>query len=278
MRVTRNLELGEFLRSRRALLSPDIAGVVQDGSARRVPGLRREEVAELAMISVNYYTRIEQGETHQVSDSVIESLANALRLNETERLYLARLARPASRTRLPADHESLRESVRHLADSNGDQAVFVAGRRTDLLAANGLARALLGLRRDERPNMARLILLDPSVRRCLVDWEHEALNVTAYLRTAVTYWPDDTQLRALVGELSAKSPEFPQLWAAHPVGDCLHRTQEFRHPVVGNLTLRMESLRLPDDPDKLIVFFGASGESSSAQRLRQLRALAHPLG
>lgn len=165
-------ELGDFLRTHRAALSPAESGVPTYGSPRRVPGLRREEVAQLAGVSVNYYTRIEQGESHQMSDSVMESIANALQLDTDERSHLLRLARPAQVVRRTTGPERVRDSVLALAESNSEQAAIIVGRRTDLLGGNRLGFALLGLRPDQRPNLAKMVFLDPAMRDLLVDWKN----------------------------------------------------------------------------------------------------------
>jgi transcriptional regulator with XRE-family HTH domain len=273
MSEQRNMELGEFLRSRRAALTPEATGVPASGTPRRVPGLRREEVAQLAGVSVNYYTRLEQGESHQMSDSVMESIANALRLDPTERTHFLRLAWPAQVTRREAGPERIRDSVRALADSSVDHAVIIGGRRTDLLGGNKLGFALLGLRPDQRPNMARLMFLDPAARDLYVHWSYEARKIASYLRTASIELPEDRQLAELVGELSIKSPEFARMWAEHPVGECGNSVREFQHPLVGRLTLTEESLRLPDDPGINVIFHGAAPGSDSAERLRLLDSL-----
>ncbi|TCO44258.1 transcriptional regulator with XRE-family HTH domain [Actinocrispum wychmicini] len=269
----RNTELGDFLRSRRAALSPAESGVPTGGSARRVPGLRREEVAQLAGVSVNYYTRIEQGESHQMSDSVMEAIANALRLDEGERLHLFRLAWPAQVTRRETGPERIRATVVALAESNTEQAVMIVGRRTDLLGGNRLGFALYGLSPDQRPNIARMMFLEPAMRDLVVDWPDQARNIAAYLRMASSDQPDDRLLAELIGELSIKSEDFARIWAAHPVGECLHGVREYQHPLVGHLVLNEESLRLPDDPGQRILFFGADAGSDSAERLRLLDSL-----
>jgi transcriptional regulator with XRE-family HTH domain len=269
----RNTELGDFLRSRRAALSPADTGVRTYGTPRRVPGLRREEVAQLAGVSVNYYTRIEQGESHQMSDSVMEAIANALRLDESERLHLLRLAWPAQVVRRETGPERVRDSVVALAESNTEQAVLIVGRRTDLLGGNRLGFALLGLRPDQRPNMAKQIFLEPAMRDLVVGWESQARNVASYLRMASGDQPDDPLLAELIGELSIKSAEFARIWATHPVAECLYAVREYEHPLVGRLTLNEESLRLPDDPGQRIIFNGAAPGSDSGDRLRLLDSL-----
>jgi transcriptional regulator with XRE-family HTH domain len=266
-------ELGDFLRTRRAALTPAECGVPTYGSPRRVPGLRREEVAQLAGVSVNYYTRIEQGESHQMSDSVMESIANALQLDTDERSHLLRLARPAPVVRRTTGPERVRDSVLALAQSSSDQAAIIVGRRMDLLGGNQLGFALLGLRPDQRPNLVKMMFLDPAMRDLLVDWNNQARNVASYLRMASSDQPDDPPLAELIGELSIKSAEFARIWAAHPVSECVHGIREYHHPVVGHLTLNEESLLLPDDPGQRLIFSAATVGTSSAERLRLLDSL-----
>jgi transcriptional regulator with XRE-family HTH domain len=266
----RYTELGAFLRSRRAALTP----AVRTDGTRRVPGLRREEVAQLAGVSVKYYTRIEQGESHQMSDSVMEAIANALQLNASERLHLYRLAWPAQVTRREAGPEHVRPSVLAIAESTTEQAVLIVGRRTDLLGGNRLGFALHGLRPDQRPNMAKVMFLEPAVRDLFANWAHVARNVASYLRMASSDQPDDRLLAEIIGELSIKSADFARIWAEHPVSECLHSVRELRHPLVGRLTLNEESLRLPDDPGQRILFYGAEAGSDSAERLRLLGSLS----
>jgi transcriptional regulator with XRE-family HTH domain len=267
-------QLGDFLRTRRAALSPAESGVPTYGTARRVPGLRREEVAQLAGVSVNYYTRIEQGESHQMSDSVMESIASALQLDADERSHFLRLARPAKVARRSAGPERVRDSVLALAESTSDQAVIVVGRRMDLLGGNRLGFALLGLRPDQRPNLVKMMFLDPAMRDLLPDWGPQARNAASYLRMATGDHPDDPLLAELIGELSIKSEEFARIWATHPVAECVHRDREYRHPVVGHLSLHEENLRLPDDPGQRLIFSGAEPGTSSFERLRLLGSLS----
>ncbi|MFI5611122.1 helix-turn-helix transcriptional regulator [Amycolatopsis sp. NPDC051903] len=269
----RNTELGEFLRARRAALTPAETGVPTYGTARRVPGLRREEVAQLAGMSVNYYTRIEQGENHQLSDSVLEAIANALRLDESERMHLLRLAWPAQLAKREPGPEQVRESLLALVESSVDQAAVIVGRRTDLLGGNRLGFALFGLDPDARPNLTKRMFLDPAMRDLVVDWEHQAVNSAAYLRMAAGEQVDDPLMAELVGELSIESPEFARIWAAHPVAECAHSVREFDHPLVGRLTLNEESLRMPDEAGQRILFFGAVPGSASAERLKLLDSL-----
>ncbi|WP_326565441.1 helix-turn-helix transcriptional regulator [Amycolatopsis rhabdoformis] len=273
MSEQRNTELGDFLRSRRAALTPTETGVPTYGTARRVPGLRREEVAQLAGVSVNYYTRIEQGESHQMSDSVMEAIANALRLDESERMHLLRLAWPAQVMRREAGPEMVRDTVLALVESNIDQAAIIVGRRTDLLGGNRLGFALLGIDRDARPNLTKHMFLEPTMRDLMPDWEAQARNAASYLRMATGELTDDPKLAELIGDLSIHSAEFARIWAAHPVAECLHAVREYDHPLVGRMTLNEESLRMPDDSGQRIIFSGAAPGSPSAERLKLLDSL-----
>ncbi|MFS8103841.1 helix-turn-helix transcriptional regulator [Lentzea alba] len=267
-------QLAEFLRARRAALDP--ADMPDHGSPRRVPGLRRDEVAQLAGISVNYYTRLEQGEDHQMSDSVLLSLGNALRLSVDERAHLLRLARPdqARQIRRPYGPEELRPSVLALVTGAVDQAAVIVGRYFDLLGANRLGYALYGFAPGHRVNLAKMMFLDPSVRDLFPSWHAEAFNTAAYLRMAVGDMPDDPELAKLVGELSINSPEFTTMWAAQQVAECMHRVRHFRHPLVGPMELNEETMRVPDDPGQRIIFLGATAGTDSADRLRLLGSLS----
>lgn len=227
----------------------------------------------LAGVSVNYYTRIEQGESHQMSDSVLESIAGALQLDTDERLHLTRLARPAGVVRRTMGPERVRATILALAESATDQAAIVVGRRMDLLGGNRLGFALFGLRPDQRPNMAKMLFLDPATRDLFGNWETEARKATSYLRMASSDQPDDRLLAELIGELSIKSTDFARLWAAHAVSECLHAVREYHHPLVGRLTLNEETLRLPDDPGQRLIFHGAEPGTGSAERLRLLDSL-----
>ncbi|WP_328850137.1 helix-turn-helix transcriptional regulator [Micromonospora globbae] len=272
-------ELGAFLRSRRAALTPEETGVPVYGQ-RRVPGLRREELAQLAGISVTYYTRLEQGESHQISDSVLDSLARVLRLTPDERAYLRGLARPTRGARRDGEPERVRPGVRALVDAAAGQAAIIVGRRGDLLGGNRLGYALWGLpapdpESGEPPvNIARITFLDPSSRDLFPDWERQARDITAYLRFTAARHPDDPELHALIGELSVRSTDFARIWAEHPVSDCVHSVREYRHPQVGSMILDEEIVRLTDDPGMRIIFSGAPEGTESAERLRLLGTLA----
>ncbi|MEV5711051.1 helix-turn-helix transcriptional regulator [Actinoallomurus sp. NPDC052274] len=271
-------ELGDFLRSRRARLRPEDVGLAYYGGRRRVPGLRREELAQLAGVSVAYYTRLEQGQSQNASDAVLDAVARALNLGEDERAYLRGLARPEPAARRRPRPERVRPGVRMMIESFGDVPAMVIGRCTDALAWNPMAHALLAGHLDldapdrpaDRPNMARLLFLDPHTRELYADWRKKARDAVAYLRLAAGRYPDDPNLTALVGELAMKSPEFAALWSTHPVGDCAYNTREYRHPLVGALTLSEEVMPLPDDRGQRVMVWSAEPGSPSAAALRLL--------
>ncbi|MFE7774069.1 helix-turn-helix transcriptional regulator [Streptomyces sp. NPDC057445] len=264
-------ELSEFLRSRRARLKPQDVGLPDFGRHRRVPGLRREELAQLAGVSVAYYTRLEQGNGQNVSVEVLDSIARALRLTETERSHLTHLAKPTEKKKRAARAtQTIRPQLQMLIDAMAAVPAFVLGRRMDILAWNTMARALLGdfaVMRPEERNMARLVFLDPAARELYVDWQCKAVEVVSVLRLCAGCYPDDPQLSALIGELSVKSDDFRTLWAAHTVQEKGHGTKRLHHRLVGDLTLLYETLRLPDDDDLHLVTYHAEPGTASAQSL-----------
>ncbi|MBE8515940.1 helix-turn-helix domain-containing protein [Amycolatopsis sp. H6(2020)] len=265
--------LGEFLRSRRARLSPEDAELGRYGGRRRVPGLRREELAQLAGVSVAYYTRLEQGQSRNASDAVLAALARALRLDDTELAHLRSVARPDVST--DERPERLRPGTRAVLDNFYGPAL-VYGRRTDVLAWNRAAHALFASHLEfraperDRPNLARLVLLDPRLRELYVDWENKAEATVAYLRVAVARHAEDRELKELVGELSARSGVFARLWADHAVTECVNAAREYRHPVVGRMVLRDETVVLPEDPGLRLALFTAKPGSPSEAALRRL--------
>ncbi|WP_137993705.1 helix-turn-helix domain-containing protein [Streptomyces vilmorinianum] len=270
-------ELSEFLRSRRARLKPEDVGLPEFGRHRRVPGLRREELAQLAGVSVAYYTRLEQGNGRNVSMEVLDAIARALRLSDTERAHLTHLAKPTVKKKQRAAitrPQQLRPGVMHLLDSMDGFPAFVVGRRLDILAWNRMARALFGdfaAMEPEQRNMARMVFLDPNARDLYLDWECKATEVVSVLRLYAGCYPDDPALLALVGELSVKSEEFRSLWAAHTVADKGHGTKRLRHPLVGEMTLGYESLKVAGaDPDLVLVTYHAEPGTPSADALRLL--------
>lgn len=273
MTVDPRTELSEFLRSRRARLTPDDVGLPEYGRARRVPGLRREELAQLAGVSVAYYTRLEQGNGRNVSVEVIESIARALQLDDSERAHLRNLTHCDRTTKKKAARpRQVRPALRHLLDTIGVPA-YIGGRRADVLAWNPLAAALFGdwgaVAPKER-NWARLVFLNPSYRDLFVDWESKASDVVAFLRMDAGCYPDDPELTALIGELSVKSERFRTLWARHDVKEKTHGTKVLRHPLVGELRLSWEALRMPSDPEIFLTTYSAEPGTPSAEALQLL--------
>ncbi|MEU9108403.1 helix-turn-helix transcriptional regulator [Streptomyces xanthophaeus] len=272
-------ELGEFLRSRRARLRPEDVGLPDYGRHRRVPGLRREELALLAGVSVAYYTRLEQGNGQNVSAQVLDAIARALRLDGTETAHLTHLARPASRTkrRQPPRPQQVRPELRTLLDAMDGVPAYLVGRRQDVIGWNRLAAEVFGdfgaLPAAER-NLVRLVFLDPATAELYADWECRACEVVSNLRMYAGRHPEDEQLSALVGELSVKDEEFRRLWAAHTVADKTHGVKRLRHPLVGELSLSFETLTLPDDPEQGLVVFHAAPGSPSSDALRLLSSWA----
>jgi transcriptional regulator with XRE-family HTH domain len=267
-------DLGEFLRTRRARLRPADVGLADYGGRRRVPGLRREELAQLAGVSAGYYTRLEQGQSPNASDAVLDAISRVLRLDGDERAHLYALARPAARaSRKRARPERLRPALRHMLAAVGDTPALIIGRSADVLAWNPMAHALLaghlGFGTPDqpagRPNLARLIFLDEHTRELYADWRQKARDTVADLRRSAARHPDDRELAELIGELTMKSRAFAALWSAHPVRACAFYTRELRHPLVGPLTLANETLNLPDDDrQRLALFYAEPGSPSQA--------------
>lgn len=235
--MSEQADLSEFLKTRRARIQPSDLGVVSVGR-RRVPGLRREEIAQVAGVSVDYYVRLEQGRARNVSADVLDAVARALHLDAAEREHLHRLAKPRRRARRPATPQRVRPGVQRLLDSMTDVPAFVLGRRMDVLAWNALASKLIvdfaALEPAER-NMPRLALLDESCREIYPDWQEVAKETVAYLRFDASRYPDDPALLELVGELSLRSPEFGRWWARHDVREKSFGTKRMHHPLVGDL-------------------------------------------
>lgn len=273
--LDRRAELSEFLRTRRAKLQPQDVGLPEFGRHRRVPGLRREELAQLAGVSVAYYTRLEQGNGRNVSAEVLDAIARALRLTDAEHAHLTHLARPArhKKKRRPARAQRVRTGLLYLLESMEGVPAYVTGARSDILAWNPMAAAVFGdwgaLPPGER-NWARLVFLSPAYRDLFVNWDSKASDMVSYLRLYAGCHPDDPELSALVGELSVKSEEFRRLWATHNVKEKGHGTKLVRHPLAGDLTLSYETLNLPDDEEQHLVTYHAEPGSASAEGLRLL--------
>ena len=264
----------EFLASRRAKITPEQAGLPIYGTNRRVSGLRREEVAMLAGISVEYYTRLERGNTHGVSDDVLEGIARALQLDEAERAHLFDLVRAATTnaTRRRPTQERVRPGVQQILDSIAAPA-YLRNERLDILATNRLGEALYSavFEFPSRPvNSARFLFLSPKASEFFVDWDTIAHDAVAILRAAAGRDPYDKRLTDLIGELSTRSDEFRVRWAAHNVKFHRTGTKRFHHPVVGDLTLNFEALELAADPGQRLNIYTAEPGSPSHDALNLL--------
>jgi transcriptional regulator with XRE-family HTH domain len=284
--VDNRTDLREFLASRRAKVTPQQAGLPTYGGHRRVPGLRREEVALLAGVSVEYYTRLERGNAHGVSDSVLEALVRALQLDEAERAHLFDLARASAattRTRRRPAQQQVRPGVQHLLDAMTDVPAFVQNGRLDVLAANTLARALYAELFDDTaphrtpgrpPNHARYTFLDPRAADFYPDWNRAAGDGVALLRAEAGRNPGDRELNELIGELTTRSERFSALWATHNVRWHTTGTKHFRHRVVGDLSLPYEGLALTADPGLTLITYTPEPGSPSKDALRLLASWA----
>ncbi|MFF3564691.1 helix-turn-helix domain-containing protein [Streptomyces sp. NPDC002574] len=276
--MERNEGLSEFLRARRAAMDPERLGL--DMAPRRVPGLRREELAALAGVSVDYYTRLEQGRPITPSDSVLDALANALRLDPAERTYLDAVARPVAggRRRASRTVQKVRPGIHALLARLENTPALVLGRRTDILVVNRMGRALLAdfdaMPARER-NAARWMVLDETARSLFGErWEKVASEFVGTLRMDAARYPDDPRTAELVGELSMKSDRFRRWWAAQKVVQFSHHTKHLHHPVVGHLVLRTEALSFPGDADQTLLAFLADPGSPSDEALTVLSAWA----
>lgn len=283
MVVNNRNEVSDFLASRRAKITPERAGLPTYGGNRRVAGLRREEVALLAGVSIDYYTRLERGNLSGVSESVLDGLASALQLDEAERAHLFDLARTANTTvrshRRPAQ-QRVRSSVQRIVNAMADVPAYVRNGRRDVLAANRLGYALYSemYLDPARPvNIARFVFLSPRARSFFLDWDRAANDTVAILRAEAGRNPYDRGLTDLVGELSTRSEEFRTRWAAHNVR--FHRTglKDVHHPVVGDLHLTFEALDLPADPGLSLVVYTAERDSASEDALNLLASWAATL-
>src|SRR3954451_22930372 len=280
--VDNRREVRDFLVSRRAKISPDGAGLAVFGGNRRVPGLRREEVALLAGVSVDYYTRLEKGNLAGVSEAVLDAVARALQLDDVERAHLFDLARTANtsparvRRRAPSPPE-VRPGVHQLLEAMNGVAAFLRNGRLDVLAANHLGYALYSpvFSKGGRPvNLARYVFLDPRARDFYADWNGIAAAAVGSLRSEAGRDPYHPALSSLIGDLSLHSEEFRVRWAAHDVSQYRSGAQPFRHPVVGELTLDYDALDLPAAPGQVIVAYTARPGSPSHDALTLLAGWA----
>jgi transcriptional regulator with XRE-family HTH domain len=269
--------LGDFLRKCRTDLSPEAAGINRPGAGRRVRGLRREEVAQLAGVSADYYTRLEQGRHTSPSDAVLDALARVFQLDAAGRAHLADLARPPRRRTDDLPPQRVRPAMHQMIASMTDHPAFIVGRRTDVLASNALARALLTDWTRLPPkhrNYARWVFLDPAAREAFLDWPTVAAEVVGTLRLYAGRNPDDARLTELVGELAIKSPDFSTWWNDLQVHERTYGTKQMTHPAVGPITIRYEALALPGDEEQTLFVYTTDPGSSSHDNLRLLGLLA----
>lgn len=280
-RADNRAQAREFLISRRERLTPEQAGLpAYGGSNRRVRGLRREEVALLAGVSIDYYVRMERGNLDGASDTVLDGLAAALQLDEAEREHLfdlARAAAPAPARRQRTKTTGVTDGIQQILDAITEAPAWVRNARHDLLAANRLARALYApvLADPRRPaNTARFIYLDPASRAFFTDWERAADDTAAMLRSEAGRNPHDRHLVELIGELSTRSADFRTRWAAHNVR--FHRTghKRLHHPAIGPLDLAFEAVEFPSHPGLTLLVYTASAGTPAADGLKLLSSWA----
>lgn len=278
--MERRAEVTEFLRSRRARITPDRAGIV-GGGQRRVPGLRREEVAMLTGVSVEYYARMERGNLRGVSVEVLNALARALRLDDAEIDHLhdlARLAGPPRRRREPAEQAGT-PTLQRFLDAVTGAPMWVRDFRLDFVAANALGRALYAPMLDDpanRGNMARFTFLSPASPLFFPDWAENADDLVATLRSYSGQHPRDAKLTALIDELAAHSEAFRSRWARHDVRHHRGGVKRIHHPLVGDLELSYQAMALPENPDWFMFAFTAEPGSPSDERLQLLGKLTAP--
>ncbi|MFB6516574.1 helix-turn-helix transcriptional regulator [Streptomyces sp. NPDC056401] len=263
-------DLAGFLRTRRARVDPAAVGIPTD-SRRRVEGLRREEVAHLSGVSVDYYVRLEQGRATQPSEQVLDALARVLGLDETEREHLYRLARQRRR-RAKAPGGRIRPEVLRVLDLVAGAPALIMDHRLNVLAGNVLAGLLFG-----RPlpglNIARHLFLEEGEHGLYAEWEHCTLDVVGHLRLAAGQYPDDRGLASLIGELAMGSERFRRLWARADVRARTHGRKTYRHPLVGLLELHQENFALPGESGMELLVLSAAPGSPAEDGLRLLAGL-----
>src|SRR4051794_2146546 len=276
-RVKEGTALGAFLQARRGRVQPDEVGIEVQGR-RRVKGLRREELASLAGVSVDYYVRLEQGRAVNPSEDVLDALARALALDETERAHLHRVGRPGRRHRRANEpRQAVRPGLARLLAALEGLPAYVLGRRLDLIGWTSLGSALFGNlegRSRAGRNLLRLVFSDPGTRLLLPDWEEVAGETVGLLRLVSGAAPGDRQIEALVEEMSAEHAAFRRLWADHGVASVTSGTRRFRHPDVGEMTLGYEALAVPGDTGQMIVVYSAKPGSADERALKLLGAWA----
>lgn len=270
-------QIQEFLVSRRARISPQSAGLPVSGRKRRVPGLRREEVAALAGLSVDYYIRLERGGLTNASDEVLQAIARALRLDAAEQAHLVDLARaaksPAAGAHRAAAPTAIAPQLQTVLDALAGVPAVVRSPTLDLIAANPLGRALYSVVYGDgsgTPNVARFTFLDPDAAGFWLDWDETAEDLTAHLRATAGANPSDRNLTGLVGELSTRSDTFRRLWARHDVLAHGRGVKRFRHPVAGVLELRYDHLRPAAEPGLTMITYTAEPGTASQDNLSLL--------
>lgn len=271
-------EFGKFLKAMRSRLDPDDPQFPTAAGPRRVPGLRREEVAQMAGVSTDYYTRLEQGRHIHPSRSVLDSVARALRLDPAEHAHMMDLLQNCGgSTKSPGQAQRVRPALRQLLEAVGEVPAMVLGRRTEVLATNRMARLLFAdfpsLAPNER-NLTRWLILDPAARELFRDWNAVASEAAGALRVDVGKHPNDPEASQLVGELAVHSKHFRQWWAGHRVATRASGTVRLRHPTVGELELDFENLSLDGDADQTLRIFSAKPGSPSADGLKLLSSWA----
>ena len=274
-------EIRDFLTSRRARITPEQAGLPVYGHNRRVAGLRREEVALLAGVSIDYYTRLERGNARGASGTVLDALARALQLDDAERAHLFDLIRAANTSAPPPPRRPARQQIRpaiqRILDSMTTTPAYIRNGRMDILAANLLGRALyapLFASPAQPPNLARFLFLDSGAAEFFTDWDRHAQETVAILRSEAGRDPYDPALSGLIGELSTRSQTFRTMWAAHNVRFHRTGTKHIHHPVVGDLTLAYEALDLAADSGLRISAYSAEPGTPSADALTLLASWA----
>ena len=278
-----NQELADFLRRARGAVDPARAGLPADGRVRRVPGLRREEVALLAGVSTDWHTRLEQGRRITPSDGVLDAVARALDLDAAGRAHLGHLVgAPSSRGTRQPPAQRARPGLRQLMESLDGQPALLLGRRTDVLAANRMAHALLtdfGRLPARERNYARWMFGTDEARALFLDWDVQARAVVENLRLDVGTDPGDRGAGELVTELSAASPDFRRWWAEHRVHQRTHGSKRLRHAIVGELTVDYETLTMPGDPGQTLFVYSAPAGTASREALDLLASwslTSHP--
>ncbi|MER5781505.1 helix-turn-helix domain-containing protein [Streptomyces mobaraensis] len=272
-------ELGDFLKAKRAQIAPERVGLPAVGNPRRVPGLRREEVAQLAAVSVDHYTRLEQGRVAAASDTVLTALARALLLTEDEHAYLRLLARSRPARRGPATSVRVASPVQDLLDALSRTPALVLGRRSDILAWNAAATALFcdfATLRPEHRNLVRLVFLEPRVRGLYADWAAVAAEAVARLRMDAAHTPEDPRLAKLVGELSVRDADFRRWWGGHGVRIPTAGRKTLNHPLVGSLELDWQAMRIGASPEQTLVTYTAPAGSPTHDALAFLASWQSP--